>query len=119
MESLSGVPPAKLFYDADCAFCAACARFIKRFDTKGRIELYPLQGSQYDDAHGCYESILFIEGTKQSQFSTAVVDVLKTIGGVWWVLGILLWLIPKPLRDAAYRFVGKRRHWFGGKRDTC
>jgi len=112
-------PTAELFYDGDCAFCTACARFIGRFDKHKRITLRPLQGSQHDSGNGCYESILYIDGQKQSQFSTAVVDVLKKMGGMWWLLGILVWLIPRPLRDAAYRFVGRRRHWFGGKRDVC
>ncbi len=111
--------PAELFYDADCAFCVACARFIQWFDTKKRVALRPLQGAQHDSQSGCYESILFIEEGKQSQFSSAVVAVLRTMGGFWWFLAMLLWIIPRPLRDAVYRFVGKRRHWFGGKRDVC
>ncbi len=110
---------AELFYDADCAFCEACARFVKRFDTQKRITLRSLQGSPHDRNSGCYESILYIEGARQYQFSSAVVAVLGTMGGVWWGVSMLVWLIPKPLRDGLYRFVGKRRHWFGGKRDTC
>ena len=110
---------AVLYYDGDCSFCNACAGFVKRFDTKKRITLSKLQGSEYDEPNGCYESILFIKGEKQYKFSSAVVAAIKTMGGLWWLLGVLLWLIPKPIRDFLYRFVGKRRHWFGGKEPVC
>lgn len=108
-----------LYYDGDCAFCTACARLVKRWDHQQKIALHPLQDSEHAKADSCYESILFVRGSYQSQYSRAVIDVLKTLGGVWWLLGGLLWLVPRPIRDYVYRFVGARRYWFGGNRPTC
>jgi len=101
-----------LFFDGDCAFCLACASFVKKHDKKQLITLRKLQESKYEKKDGCYESILFIKDGEQSQFSSAVIGVLKTMGGFWWLVGTIIWIIPKPVRDWGYHFVGKRRHWF-------
>ena len=117
MESKPG--QAALYYDGDCAFCTACARLVRRWDRQQKIALHPLQGSEHATTNHCYESILFVRGDYQSQYSSAVIDVLKTLGGVWGFLGTLLWLMPRPIRDFVYRFVGARRYWFGGNRPNC
>lgn len=113
------VERSTLYFDGDCAFCRACANFVQRFDTHNRIQVVPLQNSEHVDSQGCYESILFVSGDTQTKFSSAVVGVLKTLGGVWFLLAGLIWIVPRPIRDWVYRFIGKRRHWFGGSRPNC
>lgn len=105
-----------LYYDAECAFCRACARFVERHDKHETITLTPIQNKEPQAPGACYESVIFMTGGNQYEYSSAIVNVLTRMGGVWYLLGTLLWLVPKPLRDWGYRFVGKRRHWFGGNR---
>jgi predicted DCC family thiol-disulfide oxidoreductase YuxK len=40
------------------------------------------------------------------------------LDGLWPLLGVLL-AIPRPLRDAAYDWIGRRRYRMFGKRETC
>jgi len=110
---------ATLYYDSDCRFCTGCAQFVSRHDTHKRIQLIALEASEHKREDKCYESILLIQDDKQLQFSTAVIEVLKTMGGTWKVFAWLLWCIPKPVRDWGYRFIGARRYWFGGNRPNC
>ena len=42
------------------------------------------------------------------------------MGGLWALLGALLWLIPRPLRDLGYDAVGAVRYRvFGRSADLC
>jgi len=43
----------------------------------------------------------------------ALVSALKCCGGLARVVGALLGLVPRTLRDAAYKTVAQLRHWFG------
>jgi len=43
----------------------------------------------------------------------ALVSALKLCGGLARVVGTLIALIPRPLRDVAYKTVARLRHWFG------
>jgi predicted DCC family thiol-disulfide oxidoreductase YuxK len=101
-----------LYYDGDCPFCTACARLVERFDRQKKIQLVPLQNSEHADCEACYDTILFVRGDYQSRFSRAVIDVCYTLGGFWWFLGGLIWLVPRPIRDWLYRVVGRNRYLF-------
>jgi predicted DCC family thiol-disulfide oxidoreductase YuxK len=40
------------------------------------------------------------------------------LGWPWRALGVLL-VLPRPLRDAAYDFVARRRYRWYGRRESC
>lgn len=52
--------------------------------------------------------------------STAVLRICDKIGGWWRVLGWLR-VIPRPIRDAVYKFIAANRYkWFGKRpNDAC
>lgn len=60
-------------------------------------------------------------GERVTLRSTAVARILRRLGGPWGLLGMLLGLIPRPLRDWGYDFVSRHRMgWFGvATPDTC
>jgi len=51
--------------------------------------------------------------------SDAVIFVLRQLGGVWQALAVLLWLIPRPLRDWGYGVVAHYRYRIFGRYDSC
>ena len=52
--------------------------------------------------------------------SDAVLRCLQMLGGLWTLLGFAFWLVPRPLRDGAYRLVGGSRYaLFGRKQQAC
>jgi predicted DCC family thiol-disulfide oxidoreductase YuxK len=52
--------------------------------------------------------------------SDAVVQLLAILGGYWRILGIVLGIVPRPIRNAGYRTIAKyRRRVFGSATDAC
>jgi predicted DCC family thiol-disulfide oxidoreductase YuxK len=50
--------------------------------------------------------------------SDAVIEVARRLGGVWRLLTIFK-IVPRPLRNAVYRFVGRNRYRWFGKSESC
>jgi predicted DCC family thiol-disulfide oxidoreductase YuxK len=51
--------------------------------------------------------------------SDAALSVLRLLGGVWGALGMAGLLVPRWLRDAAYKAFAKRRFRFFGRVEAC
>lgn len=124
-----------IFFDGVCALCDHAVRWIEARD-RNKVFLYaPLQGdtarrllrretpppSVSDDANGggWLRSLVLLDATGEYRYSSAIVRILRHLGGIWSVVGGLLWIVPRPLRDWGYRFVARNRyHWFG-KKESC
>lgn len=51
--------------------------------------------------------------------SEACLVIARDVGGVWRVLAIVAQVIPRAIRDAAYRLVARNRYRWFGRRPTC
>jgi predicted DCC family thiol-disulfide oxidoreductase YuxK len=49
--------------------------------------------------------------------SNAFLHILRRLGGGWKILGGVLAVVPRPLRDVVYNFVARIRYRVFGKRD--
>lgn len=104
-----------LFFDGTCGFCNASVRWVERHDRRRSLRFAPLQGSTYAtlEAPGKPEdlsSLVLINQGRLFVRSAATVRMLRLMGGIWRALGAALWLVPLPIRDAAYRQIARRRH---------
>jgi predicted DCC family thiol-disulfide oxidoreductase YuxK len=113
-----------LFYDGECGLCAKSVQWCLDHDARARLRFAPLQGPTYAALELAAKPteldtvVLFEEGRLHVQ-SDAVLRLLRHVGGGLSVLGALGRVIPRFLRDAAYRFIARRRHaWFGAA-DRC
>ena len=113
-----------VFFDGVCAFCSSSIDFFMRRDRHGRLKFAPLQGetaaatlpgSDRDDL----DSMVYLLNDRRYRKSSAVVQILKQLGGVWLLLAGLLWIIPKPIRDLGYSIVAKVRYRIFGKKESC
>jgi predicted DCC family thiol-disulfide oxidoreductase YuxK len=50
--------------------------------------------------------------------SAAALRVARYLGGPW-TLALAAWLVPRPMRDAAYDLVARHRHRLLGATDVC
>jgi predicted DCC family thiol-disulfide oxidoreductase YuxK len=104
-----------LFYDGTCGLCAGTVRWCLDRDRRGRLRYAPLQGSTYaalelaDKPADLSTMVLYEEG-RSSVRGDAVLLLLRHLGGVWAGAAAVGRLVPRPVRDALYRAVAKRRH---------
>lgn len=116
---------AELFIDGECVLCHGVAKWIARFDPGGRVRIGALQGEtarqrgiplpQGDP--GGWSVVLWMDG-RVLERSDAVLGVFGVLGGWWGFLRVFA-LVPRPLRDEAYRWVAGRRYRLFGQHDAC
>jgi predicted DCC family thiol-disulfide oxidoreductase YuxK len=118
-------PRAIVFFDGVCGLCNATVDYWITRDVRGRLAFAPLQG----ETAARYLPEAFRQDLKSMALRTeegdiytrsaAAARILWRIGGVWTLLGALLWLIPLPVRDLGYRLVAAWRYRLFGRRETC
>jgi predicted DCC family thiol-disulfide oxidoreductase YuxK len=64
------------------------------------------------------ETVVYLRDNQVFQESSAILEILRDLGGIWKVL-IIISLIPNSISDRIYRFIAKRRYSIFGKRKTC
>ncbi|MDF1813147.1 MAG: DCC1-like thiol-disulfide oxidoreductase family protein [Verrucomicrobiales bacterium] len=115
-----------LFFDGNCASCSAGVRRAMRFDHNQRLKFAPLQGklaaengfTHYADPKGGSMVIMREEDRKVFYRSDAAIELARALGG-WWNLLVPVSLIPRCLRDAAYKWVASHRYWISKKANFC
>lgn len=112
-------------FDGVCVLCAASVRFILARDRTGTIRFCPVQsplGTAITRHVGLDpeqpETVLLLADGQVFRRSAAAIEAMRRCGGVWR-LARALYVIPRPLRDALYGAVARRRYRLFGRRDSC
>lgn len=113
-----------LYFDGVCGLCSRAVDFVLRHDPDGQFRFAPLQGETAAarlDASDVADLDTMVLTTDQGTFrkSSAAVRIFWKLGSFWWLLGWLLWIVPRPLRDLGYRCVANTRYRLFGKHETC
>jgi predicted DCC family thiol-disulfide oxidoreductase YuxK len=126
MVEVSGEHPVVLF-DGVCNICSRTVNFIIDRDPKGKFRFASLQseagrrileGFGNTVSPGDPETIVVIDRSHVYQRSGALLRVARHMRGAWPLLTALL-VVPRPVRDALYRWAAARRYRWFGKSDTC
>ena len=114
-----------LLFDGYCNFCNAWVRLIVKRDNAKKILFAPLQspiGRKMLEEHkidvNYNESLVFFEEERFSVSSTAALRIFSYLDG-WERHLKILTVLPRPLRDAVYRFFAKYRYKWFGRRAQC
>ncbi len=113
-----------LLFDGDCKFCNFWVALIQRQKVKHKFNYYPLNSPEGEKLLEKYQvekavdSVLVIDNKKVFYKSNAAFRVAKTLGG-FWNLTLILWLIPKPIRNWLYDIIAKNRNKFFKNRENC
>ena len=116
-------PSPVLFYDGECGLCHRCVDWFLRHDGKATLRFAPLQGETYANLDRArpedLSTMVLVDDRGVWIESDAVRSALRAVGGGWGVIAAMSRILPKFLRDAAYRFVAKRRLGWFGPADAC
>lgn len=110
-----------ILFDGVCNLCTASVRFVIARDSRRRFRFASLQSAAAERLLGerdQLESMVLVADGKSYRKSTAALLIAKRLDGAWPLLAAFL-VIPRPLRDAVYDFIGRRRYRMFGKRDVC
>lgn len=115
-----------LLYDGQCGLCHRLVRTIFRLERRHELLFAPQQsepGQRLLAGHSLPpepDTVVFVQGAHVTFRSDAVLDTLRVMGGPWPFLARLGRLIPRPLREGAYRVVARHRlRFFGARSDAC
>lgn len=121
-----------LFFDGECGFCDRAVRFAMSHDAKGRLYAATLAGETAHVALQPFASmlvdidstVLYLPATPTRAaavqiHSDAALSVLRLLGGGWAVLGVLGHVVPRWIRDGAYKAFAKRRFRIFGRVEAC
>jgi predicted DCC family thiol-disulfide oxidoreductase YuxK len=114
-----------IVFDAECVLCSDNAQFVLRHDRKGLFRLASMQceiGTALYRRFGIDpnepDTLIVVTGNTALRDSAAIFAIWSGLGWPWRVLTVFR-LVPRPLRDAAYRLVARHRYRLFGKRETC
>lgn len=118
-------PPASVvLFDGVCNVCNASVNFIIDHDSRRRFRFASLQsdvGRRLAAEHGLpgdLKTVALIDGAASYVESSAALRIAGQLdGAVRWLR--CLSIIPRPIRDAFYRFFSARRYAWFGRTETC
>lgn len=116
---------AIVLFDGVCNFCNASVNFVIEHDKAGYFKFAPLQseiGEELVAKHGIdtadTDSVIVVENDRVYTHSSAALRIAKQLDGMWsWTYAFIV--VPKPIRDLAYRIFAKHRYRLFGRQDTC
>lgn len=116
-----------VFYDGVCHLCDQTVQFVLRHDPAGQIRFAALQSTYarvlLEKQHGFKlsdppESIVVFEDERLYTESTGALRIARKLPTPWKWLFVFI-LVPKPIRDAVYRFIARNRYRWFGRQDSC
>jgi predicted DCC family thiol-disulfide oxidoreductase YuxK len=64
------------------------------------------------------DSVILIEDGKAFAHSAAALRIARRLDGIWPVFFAFV-IVPRPIRDAAYKLFARYRYQMFGKKDEC
>ncbi len=121
---------ALLLFDGVCALCNGVVQFLLKHDRQEKLRYAPLQsalGREILDRLGIHtfpDGVMLLTDalTPQErlyQRSDAVAAALTLLAQPWRLLGRLVKLVPRPLREFGYGVIARLRYRILGRYDTC
>lgn len=118
-------PHPIVLFDGVCNLCNGSVQLIIRHDPHGRFRFASLQSpvgerllAEMGVDRQAMDSMVLIENGRWFRESDAALGIARGLGGLWRMFGVLR-LLPRPLRDRAYRLLARNRYRWFGKSETC
>jgi len=117
-----------VFFDGVCGLCNRSVDFLIERDVHKKLRYSSLQGELAQTFFKAdsikrpaenLDSIVFYRDGYTYTHSSAVMEILKALGGSYKALGQILGWIPQGVRDGCYQVIARHRYKIFGHRDQC
>jgi len=115
-----------IVFDGVCNLCNGSVQFVLKRDDNEVFRFASVQGqagSQMvrDAGHDPEDpsTFLLVENGKAFEKSDAVIRILSRLKNPWPVIGRVFSVVPRFIRNPAYRLVARNRYRLFGKREAC
>ena len=112
-----------LLFDGVCNLCSTLVRFVIQRESKEQLRFASLQSevgrylSREDDSTAL-TSMVLIENGRYYRKSAAALRIVLRLNKLWPLLYCFI-VVPSPVRNMLYDFVGNRRYQWFGKTQQC
>jgi predicted DCC family thiol-disulfide oxidoreductase YuxK len=121
---------ALLLYDGVCALCNGVVNFLIKRDRLDRIRFAPLQSDLGRETLARFgirtfpDGVMLVTGVltpaeRLYERSDGFAVALKLLGAPWRMVGRVLGLVPRWLREWGYGVVARYRYRVFGRYDAC
>ena len=115
-----------IVFDGVCVLCSRWVDFVLRRDLQGRYKFAAMQtasGRALLIEHGVDPddplSFLLLQDGKGYTDTDAIVRILRSFGPGWKLMGLLVSIVPRFVRDPLYRWIARNRYRMFGRREAC
>jgi predicted DCC family thiol-disulfide oxidoreductase YuxK len=122
--SAAGVTRPIIFYDDVCVMCNGFVNLMLRMDRRQQFLFAPLGGETsrkilppLPEDPGQW-SMIYVDEAGIHDQSDASLEVYRRMGGLFWLLSLAR-IVPRLIRNPAYRVLARNRYRWFGKHDTC
>ncbi len=115
-----------IVFDAQCLLCNGWVQFLLRRRGGRDIRFASMQGATGSrllaesglQVNGLQTLLVVTGDGRRWQHTDAILRVLDALG--WpWRLAWALWVVPRPWRDAGYRWIARNRYRLWGRSEAC
>lgn len=121
-----------VIFDGVCNLCDRAVQFILDHDRRGVLLLTANQSeagqrllagrgdapAPLGDDASPEDTIFLVDGGRLYGRSAAALRIARYMGLPWSLLYVFV-VVPRPIRDAVYKFIAKNRYRWFGKRESC
>lgn len=115
-----------LLYDGSCGLCQRAVRFILAREAAPVLRFASLQSRVATELLAPFgialppepDTLWLIDGGRLFGHSSGALRIARGLRWPWRALA-WLWIVPRPVRDAVYRWVAARRYRWFGRDETC
>ena len=114
-----------VLFDGVCNLCSTSVQFILQRDPAGKFRFASLQSdlaqrllTERGLDPKALDSVVVVDGDRLYRESDAALRVARDLKGAWKALTVFR-VIPRPVRDWAYRLIARNRYRWFGKKESC
>ena len=116
-----------ILFDGVCNLCNTMVSFVIERDTKDAFRFVALQsetGTAILKKIGLFDKnidsiVLYEPGVAYFYKANAALEIAKSLGGIYSVLGYILNIFPDFILNFGYDIIAKNRYKWFGKEDAC